>query len=57
VLTRPLGASIGDYLSQPTSEGGVGLGTTVTSAAFLATILALVLYLTYSRRDRMPADA
>jgi uncharacterized membrane-anchored protein len=31
VLTRPLGASIGDYLSQARSEGGLGLGTTVTS--------------------------
>ena len=25
VLTRPLGASIGDYLSQPTGDGGIGL--------------------------------
>lgn len=33
VLTRPLGASIGDYLSQARSDGGLGLGTTVTSSA------------------------
>ncbi len=26
ILTRPLGASIGDYLSQPKSDGGLGLG-------------------------------
>ena len=39
ILTRPLGASIGDYLSQPTRDGGLGLGTTVTSVIFLATIL------------------
>ncbi|MFF1613255.1 hypothetical protein ACFVYA_36280 [Amycolatopsis sp. NPDC058278] len=26
VLTRPLGASLGDYLSQPPSQGGLGLG-------------------------------
>ena len=31
ILTRPLGASIGDYLSQPKADGGLGLGTTVTS--------------------------
>src|SRR4051812_45260010 len=31
ILTRPLGASIGDYLSQPRADGGLGLGTTVTS--------------------------
>ena len=35
ILTRPLGASIGDYLSQPRSDGGLGLGTTITSAIFL----------------------
>ncbi len=40
VLTRPLGASVGDYLSQPTGDGGVGLGTVVTSVLFLAVILA-----------------
>lgn len=27
VLTRPLGASMGDYLAQPTGDGGLGLGT------------------------------
>jgi len=51
ILTRPLGASIGDYLSQPVSEGGLGLGTVLTSLIFLSTILALVVYLTRSRRD------
>jgi uncharacterized membrane-anchored protein len=51
VLTRPLGASIGDYLSQPTGDGGLGLGTVGTSAIFLVTILALVVYLTVTRKD------
>lgn len=51
VLTRPLGASIGDWLSQPTDQGGLGWGTTVTSYLFLATILAVVVYLTVTRRD------
>jgi uncharacterized membrane-anchored protein len=51
ILTRPLGASIGDYLAQPTDEGGLGLGTILTSLIFLSTILALVLYLTRSKRD------
>ncbi|MFF0526716.1 hypothetical protein ACFYTC_49210 [Actinomadura nitritigenes] len=36
ILTRPLGASIGDYLSQARKDGGLGLGTTVTSVIFLA---------------------
>lgn len=51
ILTRPLGASIGDYLSQAPSDGGLGLGTTVTSGIFLAAILALVVYLSITRRD------
>jgi uncharacterized membrane-anchored protein len=51
VLTRPLGASIGDYLASPTEEGGLGLGTTMTSIIFLSTILALVVFLAISKRD------
>ncbi|MGI5439597.1 hypothetical protein ACQEV4_20095 [Streptomyces shenzhenensis] len=51
ILTRPLGASVGDYLSQPTGDGGLGLGTVVTSALFLAVILGLVTYLTVTRKD------
>jgi hypothetical protein len=51
ILTRPLGASIGDYLASPTEEGGLGLGTTATSVIFLSTILALVVYLAISKRD------
>ena len=52
ILTRPLGASLGDYLSQPVADGGLGLGTTVTSFLFLAAILGVVSYLAISRRDQ-----
>lgn len=45
ILTRPLGASLGDLLSQAQSYGGLGLGTVRTSVAFLAVITALVVYL------------
>ena len=51
ILTRPLGASFGDLLSQPTANGGFGLGTVITSMIFLSTILSLVVYLTVTRRD------
>ena len=51
ILTRPLGASIGDYLSQPSENGGLGLGTVVTSALFLVAILATVIYLTITKKD------
>jgi uncharacterized membrane-anchored protein len=51
ILTRPLGASIGDYLSAPKDDGGLDLGTTATSIVFLAAILALVAYLTVTHTD------
>jgi uncharacterized membrane-anchored protein len=58
VLTRPLGASLGDGLSQPRDDGGLGLGTTWTSVLFLAAILAVVVFLSVTGRDqdRVPAD-
>ncbi len=51
ILTRPLGASLGDYLSQAAENGGLGLGATLTSAVFLTAILVVVGYLAVSRRD------
>ena len=57
ILTRPLGASIGDLLSQPTNHGGLGLGTTVTSFIFLSGILVIVIYLTVTKRDIINAQA
>ena len=66
VVTRPLGASIGDLLSQPRTvepdadpgtQAGLGLGTTVTSIIFLGAILAVVLYMTNEqRRERNLVD-
>ncbi len=51
VLTRPLGASIGDLLSQKPVDGGLGLGILKISVVFLLTIAALVGYLTRTRAD------
>lgn len=51
ILTRPLGASLGDYLSQPTNNGALGLGTTVTSVIFLIAILAIIVYLAVTKFD------
>jgi uncharacterized membrane-anchored protein len=53
ILTRPLGASIGDYLSQDRADGGLQLGTPTTSAIFLVLILAVIIYLSVSRRDQI----
>ncbi|HEX3620987.1 MAG TPA: hypothetical protein VHT97_01590 [Acidimicrobiales bacterium] len=57
VLTRPLGASIGDFLSQPRADGGRGLGTAGTSAIFLATILGVVVYLARTKKDQLAVSA
>lgn len=51
ILTRPLGASIGDYLSQSHSDGGLELGTVITSVIFLGAILLTVIYLSRTKRD------
>lgn len=56
ILTRPLGASIGDYLSQVHADGGLGLGATTTSVLFLITILGMVVYLTLTRKDEIPPE-
>jgi len=53
ILTRPLGASIGDLLAQPTKEGGLSWGTTGTSMVFLCIIASLVIYL--SLKHKKPA--
>lgn len=49
IVTRPMGASLGDYLSQPIPDGGLGLGTVATSAVFLAAIAATIVYMTVTR--------
>ena len=51
ILTRPLGASFGDFLSQPIADGGLGLGTVQTSLLFFAAISSLVIYLSLTRKD------
>lgn len=56
ILTRPLGASIGDYLSQDKDAGGLALGPTATSGIFLVTILALVIFLSVTKKDELPAE-
>ena len=50
IFTRPLGASFGDLLSQPVEYGGLGFGTVITSALFLAVIAAIVSYMSAKRQ-------
>jgi uncharacterized membrane-anchored protein len=48
IVTRPMGASFGDLLSQSAVDGGLGFGTVITSLIFLFCIAALVFYMTLS---------
>ena len=52
ILTRPLGASLGDFLSQPHAEGGLALGTVGTSAIFLTAILGIIIFLIITKIDQ-----
>ncbi len=58
ILTRPLGASIGDFLAQPTDNGGLGWGVTVTSVILLTLIVGVVIYLSIRKPDviAVPTD-
>ena len=52
ILTRPLGANLGDFLASSRDSGGLGLGTFGTSALFLSAILIVVAYLTKTHKDQ-----
>ena len=57
ILTRPLGASFGDYLSLSKDEApdALELSAQNVTLVFLALIIALVVYLTISKRDVIEA--
>lgn len=49
ILTRPLGATLGDTLTKPLNAGGLNLGT-FASSAVLATAILILIWLTSRRR-------
>ncbi|RUP31737.1 MAG: hypothetical protein EKK51_12160 [Mycolicibacterium sp.] len=51
ILTRPLGANLGDWFAAPRSAHGLGLGYGLTSCVFLTAITAAVIYLSRTRID------
>ncbi|CAN5905818.1 hypothetical protein BH11GEM2_BH11GEM2_17780 [soil metagenome] len=55
ILTRPLGASAGDLLTQAPSDGGLGLGRLPITAVILVVIIVLVVYLSAQERKHPPA--
>ncbi|MER5810920.1 ATP-binding cassette domain-containing protein [Streptomyces sp. NPDC002033] len=52
VLTRPLGATAGDFLTKPTAKGGLDLGTAGSSAVLLAILFAFMAYGHFRDRAR-----
>lgn len=53
VLTRPFGATLGDFLSKPHAKGGLALGT-VGSSLILASILGIFLFYTIKTAKGVP---
>lgn len=51
VITRPLGASIADWLAKPTGTSGLGLGDAPVVAVLGVLILASVTYLAITKSD------
>ncbi|MFJ6893946.1 hypothetical protein [Streptomyces hokutonensis] len=52
VLTRPLGATAGDFLTKPTAKGGLDLGTAGSSAVLLTVLILLMTYAHVQERRR-----
>ncbi|MFC9279280.1 hypothetical protein [Streptomyces collinus] len=54
VLTRPLGATAGDFLTKPVAKGGLDLGTAGSSAVLLAVLFGLMAYAQVRERRTAP---
>lgn len=56
VLTRPLGATVGDFLDKPLADGGLALSRPLASAVLAAAILALIIFLPQRAGTRTPQN-
>jgi uncharacterized membrane-anchored protein len=56
ILTRPLGATVGDFVDKPIANGGLALSRPLASAAIAAIIIALLIILP-QRPGRHPGQA
>ena len=57
ILTRPLGAALGDLLTQAKAYGGLGMGAMWTSTLFLTVIVMLVAVAQFSGGRRINVQA
>jgi len=53
ILTRPLGATVGDLLTKPSAKGGINFSRINSSLIIAAFMIACILF-TYQRVDRRP---
>jgi uncharacterized membrane-anchored protein len=51
ILTRPLGATVGDFLDKPLAEGGLNFSRPIASAVLIVVIFALILFTHFQRSD------
>jgi uncharacterized membrane-anchored protein len=56
VLTRPFGATMGDFLTKPRDKGGLGFGTIGSSAILLAILVTFVAIETVRQRNRVASN-
>ena len=52
IVTRPIGASLGDLLIQNPKDGGLGISLVIVNIAFFVVIIAAVIYLTVKQRNK-----
>ena len=57
IITRPLGASLADWLAVPPERGGLGIGAGLVTVLWTLPIIALVAFLAVTRRDVEPDSA
>ncbi len=56
ILTRPLGATVGDLLTKPPASGGFGLGR-ISSSAILAVVIIALIHFTPQRAGAHPGQS
>ena len=57
ILTRPLGATVGDFLDKPLAKGGLNLSRPLASAALAVAIVLIVWVTRNDNRRTDPAPA
>ena len=57
ILTRPLGATVGDFLDKPIAKGGLNMSRPLASAVLAIAIVAIVAVTSHKQRQAEPQPA